>query len=342
MECWLHATTDPSGLCNQLTAVYAYAKVALVLNCTTVVLGPMFSRLHFDQSFSGFYNIQSGRHALPFSAFFDLEHYQAYWQRHGLQVIQMDPNELANITLVHLPGFQKRTYSETELTLLALHHSAPSTAVEQLRVLEFVPSLVATYNFHQGAPEYIDLRMASESLRPSPNIASAVDALITQLGQPYIAVHLRLEVDMITAVPEFLEALAEFVNAVLVKQSEERKPVYLATGLFQSGMDTTRGDIVALTFRHAGIEIQHRESIARSAMADGDSSLSDLLSSMMPEQLAMVDLQMMRHACDTILPTRKVSSFSYMVQRLRNLDAGGPISFDGIPAESLVLRNWGI
>lgn len=74
---WLMVESTRSGLCNQLTAVYAFIPFALSINASLIV-GPMYSRLNFEVRYRVYTKQQNKQ--LPFSDFFDWKHFQDTWR----------------------------------------------------------------------------------------------------------------------------------------------------------------------------------------------------------------------------------------------------------------------
>jgi hypothetical protein len=355
---WLYGTTGSTGLCNQLSAVYAWARVAQVLNATGLLLGPMYSRHNFDQHYNDFQH-EKNRHQLPFAAFFDADHYKSFWATRGMTVLSLQHVKhcLAEVlvtgsmplryTPVVLPHFF--TYTDEELrelvrnaTGLPLDSAAPPLA----HVVEFKPSLVAAYNFHAlgTANNYSDYHAASDSLIPSSQIQLVVSALLSALPTSFTAVHLRVEADVVESMADFNTSLSYYVKAAAERNSSEHV-AYLASGIFQANVNPERANIALAAFEAAGVHITHREALAAAAAAAATSEtakLQELLAGMTPEQLAMVDLQVMRHAPAVVLPQTPGSTFSYMVKRLQELDTGGPLTMDGIPEAHKFFYSWGM
>ncbi len=65
---WIIADVTPAGLSNMLFGVYSYIPVALLYNVTGIIVGPMFSRRNFQQTYEEF--VLEDFVELPFSYFF--------------------------------------------------------------------------------------------------------------------------------------------------------------------------------------------------------------------------------------------------------------------------------
>lgn len=80
---------EAGGLCNQLFGVFSYAPVALLYNASLIV-GDMLTRLTFNRVYQA-----SNFVRVPFSEFFNFEHFATYWQKNrGLIVV--DKNDYNN------------------------------------------------------------------------------------------------------------------------------------------------------------------------------------------------------------------------------------------------------
>jgi hypothetical protein len=82
-EKWLLADNMPGGFCNQLFGIYSYVPLARLLNLG-VILGPVYSRKSFTVTYDEFL---LNYIKLPFSAFFDVNHFAQYWATKGLRVL---------------------------------------------------------------------------------------------------------------------------------------------------------------------------------------------------------------------------------------------------------------
>ena len=82
-EKWLLADIMPSGFCNQLFGIYSYVPLARLLN-VGVIVGPVFSRKSFTMTYDEFL---LNCIKLPFSAFFDVNHFAQYWAYKGVRVL---------------------------------------------------------------------------------------------------------------------------------------------------------------------------------------------------------------------------------------------------------------
>ena len=104
-EKWLLADNMPGGFCNQLFGIYSYVPLARLLN-VSVIVGPVFSRKSFTVTWEEFLVDYI---KLPFSAFFDVDHFTRYWATKGVRVLDKRPyarciNKTA-IVPIHRPHF---------------------------------------------------------------------------------------------------------------------------------------------------------------------------------------------------------------------------------------------
>jgi hypothetical protein len=140
-------------------------------------------------------------------------------------------------------------------------------------------------------------------------------------------------------------------NAPALKDGSGRVDITASTG--QAGVLLRR--IQALGFR----TVYTRDSVLQSIMArDVDTNqlsnatavqahakLRQLVSSLAPEQAALVDLTISR-ACGCFLSAHYASSFSYMAQRMRQMDNGQVLRYPEITADnfgaSSKFKQWGV
>ena len=80
---WLLADNMPGGFCNQLFGMYSYVPLARLLN-VSVIVGPVYSRKSFTMTYDEFL---LNYIKLPFSAFFDVNHFTQYWASKGVRVL---------------------------------------------------------------------------------------------------------------------------------------------------------------------------------------------------------------------------------------------------------------
>ena len=357
-EHFLYASTWMAGLCNQLFQVLSYAQLARLAGCNTLVLGPMYSRKSFQHSFSPLGAVD-GHDVLPFSAFFDLQHYTEFWAKRGLVVITQEEFE-QRYPLVSLEAdttFLKplrewghgESYTEAEVAQMAAEAKAaaqlkPSFAVDSstaARLLDY--DWTTMFRFREGRAAYADLVLAVESLKPAAQIQRVADALLALLPPHFVALHARIEPDA-TAEGDVLAAVAKAVARSNEYFSSARgkgaaRLVYVASGVFAANAaNQGRAALLLSECSTAGIELTHKELL----VAQCSPALAADFAALLPEQAALLDLHIMlqaRHAEVSSLS----SSFSYMLVRLRQLKhAGVAPLIDRDTQQHLGFWAWGL
>jgi hypothetical protein len=140
-------------------------------------------------------------------------------------------------------------------------------------------------------------------------------------------------------------------NAPVLEDGSGRVDIDASTG--QAGVLLRR--IQALGFR----AVYTRDSVLHSIMArdvdtpqlsnatavQAHAKLKQLVSTLAPEQAALVDLTISR-ACGCFLSAHYASSFSYMAQRMRQMDNGQVLRYPEITADnfgaSSKFKQWGV
>lgn len=197
---WLHASTAIGGLCNQIGAVLSYVPAAKTFGMNLVV-SSMYSRHSFDDHWP---TPDSKWSSLPFSWFFDWEHFQRFWSHRHIDVVDIETFE-NRCPFANRPSATADTvYNITRnpvfgavhkaKLLKMLHHAnlptpLPSSAVYQMSARI---KYLTLYNFWEDPDLLLDVH---NSLQPTPILRKFVQSLQKQLDGPYLAAHLRLEPD---------------------------------------------------------------------------------------------------------------------------------------------------
>lgn len=197
---WLHASTAIGGLCNQIGAVMSYIPAAKIFSMN-VVVSAVYSRHSFEDHWP---TPDSKWSPLPFSWFFDMEHFQRFWSQRRIDAVDIetfqnrcpvhDQPSAASGTIYNItrnPAFG----AVPKATLLKMLRQSnlptplPSSAVYQISARI---KYLTLYNFWEDPELLLDVY---RSLQPAPILRKFVVSLQKQLDGPYIAVHLRLEPD---------------------------------------------------------------------------------------------------------------------------------------------------
>jgi hypothetical protein len=161
---WLYSWTGITGLCNQLSAVYAAVPTALVLNASLIV-GPMYSRKDFGLKHRDFHKIQSNHEVLPFSTFFDIAHYQQFWMRkRKLTIVDGDwsKGNRSHCAVFSQYGYKHQLlyrprwqpFSDAEFVTSILNASRVPVPIPPRTVLQFkgVMGMMSLYDYYQQDP----------------------------------------------------------------------------------------------------------------------------------------------------------------------------------------------
>ena len=199
---WLLGEMCVGGFSNQLFGIFSMVPTALLLN-SSLIFGEISSRHSFEHSW-GEYATRS--HIwLPFHYFFDWAHFQSYWKmKRNLVIVQKHTvatclKELkSNFTVIP----RKEFWGHDDDKILKL-----ITSPKSLNISLPIPSnytlfsmgsdwkMLAFYSFWQSDRHALLLQQMAESIRPNITLQYLIDGIRAQLGNKYIAVHLRIEAD---------------------------------------------------------------------------------------------------------------------------------------------------
>ena len=330
---WYLARINFGGLCNTLFMVYGQVPLALLFNASLVV-SEMYSRRSFADSWGTFVEKPV---TLPFSSFYDLRHFADYWRdRNNLTVIEVNGLK----TCLH----NQKVYDMDYTGPMDFEHNSDRGVMKKaegsgislpfnssVRLLRIAYSINpwCYYNFWQSNEHLKLLKAVHESLRPAKRLRELVDSFTRRFHQPnasYWAIHLRLEPDII---PEsdandsaFRSILAEQRHHILasrcyreaIQRNESLPAIYATSGIFQH---THHDDVL---HRRAALATAQLREMGFAAIHHGRAHHD-----VYPEQQALVDLYIAKQArcfipCYTH-PPRSSSSYSYMVVRLRQVEA---------------------
>lgn len=193
---WLKGENAMNGLSNQLFGIYSYVPVALLWN-VSLILGDVYSRDSFQNAMSKY----DGWNSMPFSSFFDYEHFQTSWLKRGLAVLELSQFERAcglekyqTLTVTREPAFwpNKDLVINQMLEKSEISLPLPEHTVVQFDALR--PKFTAMYNYWKGGMRNkLLLLHVHRSVRPAKPIRSLVNALLQELPKPFFVAHVRLE-----------------------------------------------------------------------------------------------------------------------------------------------------
>eukprot|EP00598_Pedospumella_elongata_P011167 CAMPEP_0185016420 /NCGR_PEP_ID=MMETSP1098-20130426/100359_1 /TAXON_ID=89044 /ORGANISM="Spumella elongata, Strain CCAP 955/1" /LENGTH=405 /DNA_ID=CAMNT_0027545613 /DNA_START=240 /DNA_END=1457 /DNA_ORIENTATION=+ len=239
-----------NGLSNQLFGIYSYVPVALLWNMSLIV-GDVYSRDSFQNAMAKY----EGWNSMPFSSFFDFDHFQTTWLKRGLAVLELAQFEKAcgyekyqSLTVTREPAFwpNKDLVINQMLEKAEISLPLPDYTVLQFDALR--PKFTAMYNYWKGGMRNkLLLLHVHRSLRPAKAIRKVVSAVLRELPNPFFVAHVRLEGDFLlheeTSFEKELESALLTIDKHHCLQHLPRNAagqimgapgIYLASGLFNS------------------------------------------------------------------------------------------------------------
>lgn len=193
---WVKGENAMNGLSNQLFGIYSYVPVALLWNVSLIV-GDVYSRDSFQNAMAKY----EGWNSLPFSSFFDFDHFQTTWIKRGVAVLELRQFEKAcgfekyqHLTVTREPAF----WPNKDLVInQMLEQSEISLPIPDHTVLQFDalrPKFTAMYNYWKGGMRNkLLLLHVHRSLRPAKPIRQVVSAVLRELPNAFFVAHIRLE-----------------------------------------------------------------------------------------------------------------------------------------------------
>lgn len=193
---WLIAENAKNGLSNQLFGIYSYVPVALLWNVSLVV-GEVFTRTSFENEVKKY----EGWLTLPFSAFFDWQHFSESWVRRGIAMTEIGTfNNSCTASKIPVSVVTREPHFWPNKDLVInkmLEKSSIPMPVPKNTILQFdpvYPKLTAMYNFWKGGlRNKILLLQVHRSVRPAPHLQRIIDAILATLPDVFYAAHVRLE-----------------------------------------------------------------------------------------------------------------------------------------------------
>ena len=331
---WYIGRVNVGGLCNSLFSVYGQVPIALLLNASLIV-SEMYSRHSFADSWETFVRQPI---ALPFSSFYDLDHFAEYWKkRNNLTVIEMRNQErclreqrIADITV----NEARNCDPDTDCGVLQkLQNSGISLPLNSsINFLRVAPDIMVWryYNFWQDDQHLKLLLAVHESLRPAKRIRERIISATQPFklkNLSYWSIHFRLEPDVIRETgskdDDFKSILEEQRQHILnskcyrdaIDRNESLPGVYASSGIFQYSSHGNN-----LLYNRAVQVVKLLKELGFPAIYHGHHSTD-----IHPEHQALADLYIAKQA-DCFIPCymrnpEASSSFSYMVARFRQFDA---------------------
>lgn len=358
---WLHVTSARSGLCNQLFGVLGFLPIANLFSLN-IIVGNLFSRLSFRQDF---HTLSQTAQPMPFSHFFDWDHYRDAAKANHSQINQVvqeiDVNDacgahfLGNRTLFvpkrFWPFSRKGLFEVLDTQNVTLPRPAGS-------VMRLGDDLITTFQFNNpdNTPRsYLDQQFESLS-RLNATLQFIYETIIQRLPSDYLAVHVRLEHDVLgtheaeknhTHFNLLVHGYLDEVEAVYAKGHPEtggpiphhQRIVYMSTGLFhnfqlhQHGNHSGhfRPNAVMRIFTAAGYTPLWSDRVlalpgSSPEQTQRGAKARELLEALGAEQKALVDLFVCKHAGGFVGSKPFGSSFTYLIWRWREYELRIPKS----------------
>jgi len=208
------------------------------------------------------------------------------------------------------------------------------------------------------SPELQLLQRVHQSLRPALPIRQAVSIVLDNLPKSFIAVHLRIESDLVD--DNNLQKVLDTIRQQLLSSPCLRPylrlnsftnlpPIFVASGVFRGRNNINRREKIQNSesenskqfeiFRfRASKAVEMLQSLGfpkvmstsdiirlhfKSNSNTNSNKFEGNFKRLYPEQQAWVDLNVLRHGnCKCFIPAHVMSSFSYMAERLKLLDEG--------------------
>lgn len=212
-DVWLYGEAPPIAFPTQLLAVYSFAPTALLLQ-TSLVLG-MFT-VHEPMKSA---DLTASSHEwkaiqVPFSYFFDTEHFITYWAEHSLTVtpwktyrscfsqsyLPLSPSNTPTTPHTHYLRNVSRIPEFFPIDLTQFIYFANTSSLKNTFSFpfdnhEYVTvegrfGLTAMYPFWN---DFLRLQQVHQSLQPSRFIALYVKLMLQQLPEEFIAINLRID-----------------------------------------------------------------------------------------------------------------------------------------------------
>ena len=325
---WFLGNSAPSGLCNQLTAVYSYISTAILLKAN-LVLGPLYSRLTFSDTFEDFFTKRNIE--LPLGSFYDFDYFLRFWRERNVSIVDTwGVSCFAMNDTLDLHRERFLSFSDEEIVRMAERSNinVPSRANALIRVYDAAPkapfwktSLVAFYDHrNQGENQLQRLLEVHHSLTPAPAIELSVQIITSALlrNQRYIGVHVRIESD-IMSFEDLTKNMNKTVNHILNHpclfnyhalglEGAASTTLYLASGVFNGNFSI--GETLETIYdssRRRNAFLQALRSGGYRGRVAQKSSLETVNAhrlngeqrqqlQLYPEQLALVDLVLLKES----------------------------------------------
>ena len=358
---WYIGRINVGGLCNTLFSVYGQVPLALLFNASLVV-SEMYSRRSFADSWDTFVRQPI---ALSFSSFYDLDKFAAYWKkRNNLTVVEVHDRESC-FSDQRIVDVTKNEASDcapnTDCGILQkLQNSGITLPLDtSVNFIRIAPNIMVWcyYTFWQDNQHLKLLQAVHESLQPAKRIKERITSATEHFkhqNSSYWSIHLRLEPDVVHETgsndDDFQSILQEqrqhILNSKCYRDAKDRNEslpgIYASSGIFQYS-----GHHNNILYSRAMQVVGMLKEIGFPAIHHGRHSVD-----IYPEHQALVDLYVAKQAhcfipCFMHQPEAS-SSFSYMVERFRQLDAVKDLRmehFTEISKEydrSNVFYGWGI
>lgn len=193
---WLIAENAMNGLSNQLFGIYSYVPVAILWNVSLVV-GEVFTRTSFENEVKKY----EGWLSVPFSSFFDWQHFSSTWARRGIASIEVGAfNNSCTAQRIPTRVVTREPHFWPNKDLIInrmLEKSSIPIPVPKNTILQFdpvYPKLTAMYNFWKGGlRNKLLLLQVHRSIRPAPHLQRIIDAIVATLPGVFYVAHVRLE-----------------------------------------------------------------------------------------------------------------------------------------------------
>lgn len=284
---WFIGDNAKNGLCNQLFGVYSQVSAAFVFN-TSLVVGDIYSRY----SFENYTDRKQNWLRIPFSSFFDWDHFSNIWTQRGLRVVQFRDHEhyIANrkvTVILREPKFGPNK-EQVLFKMLAINKIPfPIPANTILAYSNETHKVTGLFNFWKGGMRVKRYRMVlHKSFLPSKEVRDVLGTMLRYLPNGYIAAHLRIEGDYLEFENLNFEdqlqlSIKNMINSTCLRTWERKNDVFinppalfLACGLFgnprnSSFLTQTRAKLTIKALKKLGFtRIYHRLSLLRLILKD--------------------------------------------------------------------------
>lgn len=204
-KCYLYGESPVTGLCNQISAVYTFLPVAILLKAS-LILAPLYSRSSFEITMREFDFAPGGKIVLPFHEMFDKVSFLALSSDLRVSLIDYNENlttcitsdDVWNSKYVHTVQ-RTRWRSSTDVQILDMVNKSglnEKRAIQPQVIIRIksISKMLGFYNFNKNSSDL--LLKVHHAVKPNAIIQRTINHFQQILSFGYWAVHVRAEPDV--------------------------------------------------------------------------------------------------------------------------------------------------